>query len=143
MKDERVRRDSYRAPSRSDRVSDSGRNVFQRPPEDACRNGEVTTHWQVDARTTKIGRPCGYIPNSYDVADFGRALKSEIMKNLGRPSSTSAQHRLLSLLTSQFDDASHAYDLFSEFLEHKGFSKSLCLKLVAAAQDRAGSAWDI
>ena len=65
------------------------------------------------------------------------------MKNLGRPSSTSAQHRLLSLLTSQFDDASHAYDLFSEFLEHKGFSKSLCLKLVAVAQDRAGSAWDI
>ena len=53
------------------------------------------------------------------------------------------QRRLLSLLTSQFYDASHAYDLFSEFLEHKGFSKSLCLKLVGVAQDRAASAWDI
>jgi hypothetical protein len=65
------------------------------------------------------------------------------MKNLGRPSSTLAQHRLRSLLTAQFDDASHAYDLFAEFLEQKDFSKSLCLKLVAVAQNRTESAWEI
>ncbi len=104
---------------------------------------EVTTHRQVDTRTTKTARPCGCIPISYDDADFRRALKSEIMKNLGRPSSTSAQHRLLSLLRTQFDDASRAYDLFAEFLDNKGFSKSLGLKLAAVAQDRTGSAWDI
>jgi hypothetical protein len=65
------------------------------------------------------------------------------MTNLGRPSSTSAQHHLLSFLKTQFDDASQAYDLFADLLAHKGFSKSFCLKLVAVAQDRTGSAWEI
>ena len=65
------------------------------------------------------------------------------MKNLGRPSSTPTQRRLLSLLTTQFDDASHAYDLFAEFLDQKTFSKSLCLKLIAVAKGRTGSSWNI
>src|SRR6185436_10518661 len=66
------------------------------------------------------------------------------MENLGRPSSTPTQRRRLSLLTTQFDDAStHAYDLFAEFLSHQAFSKSLCLKLVAVAKGRTGSLWNI
>ena len=104
---------------------------------------EVSTQRRLYTHTTQTARPRGSISISYDDADFRRALKSEIMKNLGRPSSASLQHRLLSLLTTQFDDASRAHDLFVEFLKHKGFSKSLCLKLVAVAQDRTGSAWEI
>jgi len=65
------------------------------------------------------------------------------MKYLGRPSNISAQNRLLSLLTTQFYDGARAYELFAEFLPHSSFSKSLCLKLLAVAQDKTGTAWDI
>jgi hypothetical protein len=70
-------------------------------------------------------------------------LESEIIKDLGRPSNTSAQDRLLNLLIPQFDDTSLAYDLFAEFLRHNSYSKSLCLKLLAVAKQRAGTPWDI
>ena len=65
------------------------------------------------------------------------------MKNLGRPSIISVRDPLLRLLSTQFDDPRRAYDLFAEFLSHSSFSKSLCLKLLAVAQDRTGTAWEI
>ena len=64
------------------------------------------------------------------------------MIDLGRPSNTASQDRLRSLLTTQFDDAPLAYDLFAEFLRHNSYSKSLCLRLLAVAQE-AGTPWDI
>jgi hypothetical protein len=70
-------------------------------------------------------------------------LESEVVKDLGRPSHTSAQDRLLTLLTTQFDDVPLAYDLFADFLRHNSYSKSLCLKLLATAQERTGTPWDI
>ncbi|MGI9069720.1 MAG: hypothetical protein ACR2HX_25370, partial [Pyrinomonadaceae bacterium] len=65
------------------------------------------------------------------------------MKNLGRPSSTPAQGRLLSLLTTQFDDASQAYSLFAEFLTRNSYSRCLCLNLLAVAQDGTATSWDV
>jgi len=65
------------------------------------------------------------------------------MKGLGRPPSTSAQDRLLSLLTTQFDDTPQAYVLFDEFLQHSSYSRSLCLKLLAVARQGNGMPWDI
>lgn len=65
------------------------------------------------------------------------------MKDLGRPSITPAQQRLLSLLTTQFDDATQAYDLFAEFLQHDTYSRSLCLKLLAVARPGTGTPWGI
>ena len=70
-------------------------------------------------------------------------LKSEIMKDLGRSPSTSVQDRLLSLLTTQFDDTPQAYVLFDEFLQHSSYSKSLCLKLLAVARQGTDMPWDI
>lgn len=71
------------------------------------------------------------------------ALESEIMKDLGRPSSISGQDRLLSLLTTQFDDVPQAYSLFDEFLRHQTYSRGLCLKLLSVAQQSIGTGWDI
>ncbi|MFH0344011.1 MAG: hypothetical protein ACHBNF_18240, partial [Chromatiales bacterium] len=65
------------------------------------------------------------------------------MKVLGRPSSISGQDRLLSLLTTQFDHVSQAYGLFDEFLGHKTYSRCFCLKLLTAARQRTGTAWNI
>jgi hypothetical protein len=69
-------------------------------------------------------------------------LKSEIMKNLGRPPSISAQDRLLDLLTTQFDDVPQAYALFADFLQHNSYSRCLCLKLLGVAQ-AADAPWEI
>ncbi len=65
------------------------------------------------------------------------------MKDLGRPASISGQDRLLSFVTTQFDHVSQAYGLFDELLRHKTYSKCLCLKLLTAAQQRTGTAWNI
>lgn len=65
------------------------------------------------------------------------------MKDLGRPLSISEQDRLLSLLTSQIDDAPQACGLFAEFLRYNVYSKCLCLKLLAVAQPGTGTPWDI
>jgi hypothetical protein len=65
------------------------------------------------------------------------------MKDLGRPLSTSAQDRLLSLLTTQFDDAPQAYDLFAEFLAQKNYSRCLCSKLLSVARQATGTPWDV
>jgi len=65
------------------------------------------------------------------------------MKDLGRPASISGQDRLLSFLTTQFDHVSQAYGLCDELLRHKTYSKCLCLKLLTAAQQRTGTAWNI
>lgn len=65
------------------------------------------------------------------------------MRDLGRPPSTSAQDRLLSLLTTQFDAAAQAFDLIAEFLSHNTYSRCLCLKLLAVARQGTGMPWDI
>lgn len=65
------------------------------------------------------------------------------MKDPGRPSSPAAQDRLISLLKTQFDDATQAFDLFAEFLSHHSYSRCLCLKLLAVARQGTGMPWDI
>lgn len=65
------------------------------------------------------------------------------MKNLGRPSSTSAQDRLFRLLRTEFEDAPQACVLFAEFLQHNSYSKSLCLKLLAVARQGTATPWNI
>ena len=65
------------------------------------------------------------------------------MKNLGRRSRVSRQNHLLKLLTTQFHDADHAYDLFDEFLRHKAYNNSFCRKLIAIAKQRTQVTWEV
>lgn len=65
------------------------------------------------------------------------------MKNPGRPSRTPHQTRLFKLVTSEFHDASRAYQLFDEFLRHRAHNKGFCLKLITIAKQRTGVAWNI
>ncbi|MDT7540215.1 MAG: hypothetical protein QOE33_119 [Acidobacteriota bacterium] len=65
------------------------------------------------------------------------------MKNPGRPSRISGRNRLLRLLATEFHDPLQAYDLFEEFLRHKTYDESFCLRLIAAANQGPEVAWDI
>src|SRR5437773_1699920 len=71
------------------------------------------------------------------------AAAPQIMKDLGRPPSVAARHRLLRLLTIQLENGKSAHDLFAEFLSHSSFNQSLCLKLLATARDRSHTAREI
>jgi hypothetical protein len=55
----------------------------------------------------------------------------------------SGQHRLLSLVTTYFDDSPHAYRLVDEFLGHTTYSKPFCLKLFTLARDRNETPWHL
>jgi hypothetical protein len=65
------------------------------------------------------------------------------MKNLGRASRISSRNKLLNLLTTEFDNAHQADDLFDEFLQQKTYNKSFCLRLLTVAKQRTGVPWDI
>src|SRR5262249_2045605 len=71
------------------------------------------------------------------------AAATQIMKDRSRPPSVSARNRLLRLLAARFDDPTRAHDLFAEFLSHNRFSRSFCLRLLATARDRNGTAWEL
>jgi hypothetical protein len=65
------------------------------------------------------------------------------MKNLGRASRVSRQNHLRKLLTTEFHDPNHAYDLFDEFLRHKAYNNKFCLKLIAIAKQRSRVTWEV
>lgn len=65
------------------------------------------------------------------------------MKNLGRPSRVYNQNRLLKLLTTEFQHAHQAYDLFDDFMQHESYNHSLCLRLLAVAKQRTEVPRDI
>jgi hypothetical protein len=65
------------------------------------------------------------------------------MKNLGRASRITSGNNLLNLLTTEFDNAHQAYDLFDEFLQQKTYNKSFCLRLLTVAKQRTGVSWNI
>lgn len=55
----------------------------------------------------------------------------------------SGQQRLLSILTTHFDDSPQAVRLLEEFLGHTTYSRCFCLKLLAIARERAETPWNI
>jgi hypothetical protein len=66
------------------------------------------------------------------------------MKNPGGTSSCiSSQNHLFDLLTTEFDDAHRAFDLFDEFLQQETYNKSFCLKLLGVARQGTGIHWSI
>lgn len=65
------------------------------------------------------------------------------MKNLGRPSRSSSRNRLLNLLTTEFEEAHQANDLFDEFLRHETYNETLCLSLLAMAKQKPEVSWNI
>jgi hypothetical protein len=65
------------------------------------------------------------------------------MKNLGKPSRLSGPSHLLKLVTNEFPNFAPAYDLFAEFLRHKTYDRSLCLKLLAVGRQTGGMSWEI
>jgi len=65
------------------------------------------------------------------------------MKNLGRSSHLSGPSHLFRLLANEFPDSARAYDLFAEFLRHKTYDRSFCLKLLAVVRQTRGVSWDI
>jgi hypothetical protein len=65
------------------------------------------------------------------------------MKNSGMPSRISSRNHSHNLLTTEFQDAQQAYDLFYKFLERETYDKSFCLTLITVAQQRIGVAWEI
>jgi len=65
------------------------------------------------------------------------------MKAIGANSRDSSQNQLLKLLTSEFDDAHQAFDLFDEFLRHSSYNDSLCRRLLSVAKQKTGAAWAI
>lgn len=65
------------------------------------------------------------------------------MKNLEGSARISSQNHLLDLLTTEFQDAPLAYELFDEFLRQRTYSPAFCLKLFEVATQRAETSWDI
>ena len=53
----------------------------------------------------------------------------------------SGQHRLLSLVSTHFDDSPLAYRLLDEFLGETTYSRRFCLKLLAAAKEKTETPW--
>ena len=65
------------------------------------------------------------------------------MKAIGAVSRVSSRNPLLDLLTSEFDDAHQAFDLFDEFLRHKSYNNSFCRKLISVAKQQTSTSWAI
>jgi len=70
------------------------------------------------------------------------AAATQLIKDLGRPPSVAARHRLHRFLAAHFGNSRLAYDLFAEFLSHPSFDKNLCLRLFAIARDQSHP-WEI
>ncbi len=65
------------------------------------------------------------------------------MKSSRRPSRISSHNRLINLVSTEFGDAREASDLFAEFLQQEGYSRSFCLRLLNVAKQSTASGWDI
>jgi hypothetical protein len=55
----------------------------------------------------------------------------------------SGQHRLLTVLTTHFDDSPQAVRLLDEFLGHPTYNKTFCLKLFALARGDSETPWNL
>lgn len=65
------------------------------------------------------------------------------MKSFGAPSRISSRSHLFNLLTTEFLDPHQVHDLFDEFLQHKTYNHSFCLKLLAIAKQRTKVTWRV
>jgi hypothetical protein len=65
------------------------------------------------------------------------------MNNPGRRTSISHQGHLQQLLTKYFRDPDQALDLIDEFLRHKRYDQTFCLRLIALARQPTNAAWEI
>src|SRR5436305_3130538 len=65
------------------------------------------------------------------------------MKPVRARSSARLSAHLLRIITSEFADVDRVAELFSEFLSQQSYSRSLAMKLLAAARGQAGDGWEV
>ena len=63
------------------------------------------------------------------------------MISLGEISRIGSKSRLHNLLATEYPGAHQVYELFDEFLRHKTYNRSFCLKLLTIAKQRTKSTW--
>jgi len=65
------------------------------------------------------------------------------MKAVRVRSSAQLSAHLLRVISGEFADADRVADLFSEFLGHQSYNRSLAVKLLAAARGQGGGGWEV
>jgi hypothetical protein len=65
------------------------------------------------------------------------------MKTVRVQSSAQLSAHLLRIINNEFADADRVAELFSEFLGHQFYARSLAVKLLAAARGQAGDGWEV
>ncbi len=65
------------------------------------------------------------------------------MKPVKQRSYPNIPDHLFCVITTEFDSHPRACELFEEFFQHSGYSRSFAIKLIEAARGRAGDSWAV